>query len=287
MKSIKSKAPAKINLALEVVKKMANGFHEIRTVMVKMENVFDEIAIEFRPDRKGISIKSGSKIIPCDEKNICWRAAKAYFLKIKKQIGIVIKIEKKIPVGAGLGGGSTDGAAVLKILNKYYKNKLSAQELSKIASRVGKDIPFFLSSKKAAYLDKMGDRIRKTYNLSGLNFLLINPGIHISTPWAYAEVDKNKKIGNKGLALKMSRYLEAGKVEKIIPVICNDFEIAIEKKYPVILEIKKALLGLGADGSLMTGSGSSVFGIFKDKKETAEARKIMRKKYPNFFVEIG
>lgn len=287
MKTIKLKASAKVNLTLEIVKKLPNGYHELRTVMVKLKNIFDEITIKFYPDKSGIVIKSDSKNIPLDENNICYKAAKKYLENIKEKMGIAIEIKKKIPVGAGLGGGSSDAAAVLKALNTFYKNKVSGKELEKIASQTGKDVPFFLSSKDAAFLDRMGDRIKKNSDISKLYFLIVNPGICVSTSWAFGETHKHRNLGNKGISVKMFQYIQKGDIDKIIANLYNDFEPVIEKKYPVIKKIKDSLIDLGASGALMTGSGSTVFGIFKSKKNALEAKKAMIKYYPDFFVEIG
>jgi len=287
MKTIKQKAPAKINLTLEVVKKLPNGYHELRSVMTKLENVFDEVMIKFYPDKKGIKIKSNSKEIPLDGSNICYKAAEKYFSRIRKEIGIVIEIKKNIPTGAGLGGGSSDGAAVLKMLNKFFKNKVSDKDLEEMASEVGKDVPIFLSPKNSAFLDRMGDRIKKNANLPKLNFVLVNPGIHISTPWAFGEMHKHDNLGNKGMSAKMFKYVQEKNVNKIIVGLYNDFEPIIEKRCPIIKEIKNKLIKAGASGALMTGSGSTVFGIFKSKKDASKAKAIMKKHYPKFFVEIG
>lgn len=287
MKTLKLKAPAKINLTLEVVRKLPNGYHELRTVMAKIERIFDEISISFYPDRTNIVIKSQAKKIPLDGNNICYKAAEKYFTKIKKRVGLEIVIRKKIPVGAGLGGGSSDGAAVLKILNKFYKNKISSKELEKIAAEVGKDVPFFLASKGAAFLDRMGDRIKKNINLPKLNFVVVNPGIHIATPWAFEEMRKQGNLGNKGLSVKMLRFVQEGNIDKIIAGLHNDFEPVMEKKYPIIKKIKNELTDLGAGSVLMAGSGSTVFGIFKSSRKALEAKKEIKKQYPDFFVEIG
>lgn len=287
MKTLKLKAPAKINLTLEVVKKLPNGYHELRTVMAKVGKIFDEIIIKFYPDKKSIIIKSHSQKIPLDDSNICYKAAEKYFARIKKRVGIAIEIRKKIPVGAGLGGGSSDGAAVLKILNKFYNHKLSGKELGKMAAEVGKDVPFFLSPKDAAFLDRMGDRIKENSNLPRCNFVVVNPIIHISTPWAFGEMHKRGNLGNKGLSVKMLRFVQEGNIDKIVAGLHNDFEPVIGEKYPIIKEIKEKLMDLGATGSLMTGSGSTVFGIFQSSQKALEAKKAMKKCFPDFFVEIG
>jgi 4-diphosphocytidyl-2-C-methyl-D-erythritol kinase len=187
----------------------------------------------------------------------------------------------------GLGGGSSDGAAVLKILNSYFKNKVSKVELQKLASEIGKDVPVFLSSKDAVFLDRMGDRIRKEVGFRKFNFLLVNPGIYVSTPWAFNEIHKCGNLGNKKKSVRMLKYLEKKNFGAIISGLHNDFEMAMEKKYPIISELKKKLIEFGASGSLMSGSGSTVFGIFENQKKLLEAEKMMKKNYPKFFVKIG
>lgn len=287
MKTLKLKAPAKINLTLEVVKKLPNGYHELRTVMAKIGKIFDEIIIRFYPNKRNIVIKSDSKKIPLGSNNICYKAAEKYFAKIKERVGIAITIRKKIPVGAGLGGGSSDGASVLKILNNFYGSRLSNKELESVASEIGKDVPFFLSPRDAAFLDRMGDRIKKNISLPKLNYVVVNPGIHIATPWAFGEMHKQGNLGNKGLSVKMLRFVREGNIDKIIAGLHNDFEPVMEKKYPIIKKIKKKLMDLGAAGSLMTGSGSTVFGIFKNNKKAWEAKREIKRCYSDFFVKIG
>lgn len=289
MKTIKLKTPAKINLTLEVLRKLPDGFHELRMVMAKIFGLYDEISITFESGKEYIIVKSSNNGIPLGEKNICFKATKKFFEETGKSAGIKINIKKNIPIGAGLGGGSSDGAATLKILNKYFKNPLLAKKLIKIASEIGKDVPFFFSEKNLALIEGAGEKISKTFNSSKLNLLLINPKIHISTKHAFAElspiIKKIKRI--PGISEKMIESLKKGNADSISRYLYNDFEIVMEKKYPVIKEIKNNLLDVGASGALMTGSGSTIFGIFKSRKEILAAKKKMKIKYPDFFVEIG
>ncbi len=283
----KLKAPAKINLTLEVIKKLPSGFHEIRTVMTKLPDLYDEIFVAFDSKKSGISIRSNSRKIPSDEKNICHKVAKSFLKKIKKNVGLEIRIKKNIPVGAGLGGGSSDGAAVLKILNKHFKFPLSQKQLVNLASKIGKDIPFFFSEKNSALIEGTGEKISQTFEVPPLNILLINPQIHIATPLAYAKLSPLlRKIKRKTkISESMIAAANNGNSKKIAKYLHNDFEIIMKKEYPIIKRLKEEFLALGADGSLMSGSGSTVFGIFESKKALSEARKKLSKKYPKFLVK--
>ena len=144
--------PAKINLTLEVIKKRKDGFHELRTVMVKLSNLKDELEIEIFTNKSNIEIICDNQEIPIDNRNICYKATEVFLRKINKKLGVKIKIKKKIPVGAGLGGGSSDAAGVFKVLNQYFKNIFSKKELIEMAAEIGKDIPFFFSEKNGALI---------------------------------------------------------------------------------------------------------------------------------------
>jgi 4-diphosphocytidyl-2-C-methyl-D-erythritol kinase len=289
MKTIKLKAPAKINLTLEVLRRLPNGFHEVRFTMARINNIYDEISITFYPKKEGISVESSNNGIPLDERNICFKVAKKFFEKAKKSAGIKIYIKKNIPVGAGLGGGSSDGAAVLKILNKYFNSPLSEKQLMEIGSEVGKDIPFFFSSQDVSFVEGMGEKISETVKFPKINILLVNPGIHISTKHAYERlspiIEKIKRKEN--VSRKMMAATKKKDASLIARYLYNDFEIILEKEQSIIKEIKDELIKLGALGALMTGSGSTVFGIFKNRKEILAAKRKMKIKYPDFFVEIG
>lgn len=289
MKTIKLKTPAKINLTLEVLRKLPDGFHELRSVMAKVFGLYDEISITFEPEKDHIIVKSSNNGMPLDEKNICFKMTKKFFEETGNSAGVRIDIGKNIPIGAGLGGGSSDGAATLKILNRYFGQPLSKKKLIKMASEIGKDIPFFFSEKNSALIEGSGERISKIFDAPKLNLLLVNPKIHISTKYAFADLSpilrKIKRI--PGISAGMMKALKKRDADLASKYLYNDFEIVMEKKYPVIKEIKNDLLAFGASGALMSGSGSTVFGIFKNRKESVAAKKKMKVKYPDFFVEIG
>ena len=287
MKTIKLKAHAKTNLTLEVLRKLPSGFHEIRTVMTKLPDLYDEISIKFISEKNTIALKSNSNKMPLDETNICFKVAKAFFEKTKKSCGIEIYIEKNIPIGAGLGGGSSDGAAVLKILNKHFRYPLSRKQLIETASKIGKDIPFFFSEKNSALIEGAGEKIKKIFTMPKLNILLINPNIHISTKWAYENLSPllGKIKRKEKLAQKIMLAAKKKDMNLISKYLYNDFEILVEKEYPLIKKLKQELLENGARGTLLSGSGSTVFGIFKTKKILLTAKNNLLKKYPEFMIK--
>ncbi len=286
-KTIHRKAQAKINLTLEIIKKREDGFHDLRSVILKLENIFDEIEVSFL-DNKGTKISSASKEIPLDERNICYKIAKKFFEKIGKEVGVKIHIKKNIPTGAGVGGGSSNAATVLKILNDYFEKPLDMNTMVGIAAEVGKDVPVFLSDKEAVLIKGTGERISEELNFSETNFLLINPKKHISTPNAFKKLDdrlwfmENKSRNNisKGLI----RALEKGvkNSQELAGFFYNDFEVAMEENFPVISELKQSLIVFGAQGALMSGSGSTVFGVFDKRDDLILAKEEIEKKYPEF-----
>ena len=202
MKKIKVKSPAKLNLTLEVTKKLPSGFHELRSVMLKTENLFDKIELIFDENKNGIEIICNIPAVPIDEKNICWKIAERFFKKTGKSVGLRIFIEKNIPLSAGMAGGSSNGAAVILTLNTHFKNILSQRELIDIAAEVGKDIPFFISNSRAALICGMGEKIKEIKSFPKLNILVINPAGEISTPWAYSELDKDLLFSVSATRLK-------------------------------------------------------------------------------------
>lgn len=288
MQKIKAQSPAKINLTLEVIKKLPNGFHELRTVMLKTEKLFDEIEIIFAENKIGIEIICDNPAVPTDEKNICWKIAEQFFAEIKQQVGLIIKIKKNIPLASGMGGGSSNGATTILALNAYYKNILSEKKLIKIASTVGKDIPFFISTATAAYISGMGEKIKPLEKFPKLNILLINPAGEISTPWAYFELDQALIFMNDSDRKNISQAFIKNKfnIKKMSNFLYNDFSIIAKKKYPELEALEKALLVFGALGVSISGKGPTVFGIFSTKKETLRAKNILKKYYPHFFIEL-
>jgi 4-diphosphocytidyl-2-C-methyl-D-erythritol kinase len=282
--------PAKLNLTLEVVQKMKNGFHELRTVMVKLPNLKDQLEIDIIPGKNNIEIVCDDLNIPTDDRNICYKAARSFLEKVgQKNLKVKIKIKKQIPVGAGLGGGSSDAAGVFKVLNQYFKYIFSKKELIEMAAEIGKDIPFFFSKKDGALIGGAGEKILEEFDFRKGHFLIVNPNIHISTPEAFSDLKKSQWfLGNIKRENVSNNFLKSLKKEECFEkYFYNDFEISIERKYSIIKEIKQSLLTFGADGVLMSGSGSTVFGYFKNKRKISLVKEKLQRNYGNFLIEIG
>jgi len=282
-------SPAKINLTLEIIKKTSSGFHELRTIMVKLPKIKDELEFEIKPGARKIKISCDDPDIPLNEKNICYRAVSVFLDVLKKEIEISIKIKKRIPVGAGLGGGSSNAASTFLVLNEYFKKPFSKKELIVLAAKIGKDIPFFFSDKEGALVGGLGEKILEEFDFDRGFFLIVNPGVNISTSEAYSGLVERvwfiHNLSRENLSRKFLKILKSeGAFETCF---YNDFEIYIENKYPVIKEIKQTLLVFGADGVLMSGSGSTVFGYFMDKKRMFKARKEIVNWQKDFLVISG
>lgn len=289
MKKIKLSSPAKINLTLEIIKKFPDGFHGLRSIMAKTKNLKDELEIIIDERKEGIRIICSDKNIPTDERNICHKIAHEFFEVLGKNIGVTIKIKKNIPALAGLGGGSSNGAMTLLALNDYFGKPLNFKNLIKVAARVGKDIPVFLLKEEVVYVSGAGEKLKPLKKNSQLNFILINPQGEIGTAWAYGELDRrmwfmeDKK--RKNISKKMLKDFKS--VDKVGSLLYNDFSLVAEELFPIIREIKNSLFSFGALGASITGKGPTVVGIFKTKKEALKIKEMMKKNYPNFFVEIG
>ncbi len=289
MKKIRAKSPAKLNLTLEVTERLSNGFHKLRTIVLKTENLFDELEFVFDKKKTGIKITCNNPAVPTDEKNICWKITEQFFQKTGKRIGLEIQIKKNIPLASGMGGGSSDGATVLLALNQYFKNLLPERELIALAAKVGKDIPLFFSKTRAVNITGMGEKIKPLENFPGLNILVINPAGEISTPLAYSELDRSLIFMNDPNRKNISQKFIKNKsdIEKMCCYLYNDFSVIAKKKYPVIETLEKTIISFGAIGASITGKGPTVFGIFQTKKAALETKKILKKYYPKFFIELA
>lgn len=286
MNKIQITTPAKINICLEVVKKYPDGFHEIRSIMVKSQNLYDTVVIEFSENGEGIAIECDNPDVPTDEQNICWKIAEKFFQKINKRIGIKIIITKKIPMLAGLGGGSSNGASVLLALNEYFEDVLTMEDLVEIASEVGKDIPFFLQDAFTAYVSGAGEGVESLFDFPRLPILIVYPGEEISTPWAYGQLDQRQWFmdndDRKNISLGMKE--NAHTLDDIVQYVHNDFAFVAQEQCHVIGEIKNAMKAFGARVASISGKGPTVFGIFESIEDLEKTKEKLQKQYPKFFI---
>ncbi|MFW6036099.1 MAG: 4-(cytidine 5'-diphospho)-2-C-methyl-D-erythritol kinase [Halothermotrichaceae bacterium] len=266
MEKIIVPAPAKINLALDIIGKRDDGFHEVEMIM---QSISLHDIIEIERTNKGIHIEVYNSDLPTDENNIAYRAAELMLKEKDVSTGVSIKIKKDIPVAAGLAGGSTDAAAVLTGLNILYGLHFSREELYAIGAKIGSDVPFCIDGGTALAYGR-GEKIKQLPDIEERYIVLVNPGIEISTPWAYnrfASTKIDKKINIK----KLSRIIIDKKKIDWNEGWQNVMESLVFPVYKEIEEIKGYLKEIGANHSLMSGSGSSVFGIFEDRKKAEKA----------------
>ncbi len=261
-------APAKINLFLEVVDKRIDGYHNIRTIFQKIE-LFDELSFEEADNGILLTVEGAS--LPTGHENIVYKAVKGImdYANIKK--GIRIHIKKNIPVAAGLGGGSSDAAAALLGACSLWGLSITFNELLVIAADLGADVPFFLHGDSALGLGR-GDELYPINLPWQMRLLIVNPCIEVSTASVYEKYDSlnNTKMlltkDEKDIKIKCFIHSKAS-IENIGGFLYNDLEAVALRDYPVIRELKAELIKQGAAGSLMTGSGPTVFGVFLNEKE--------------------
>lgn len=264
---ISFKAPAKINLFLEISGKRDDGYHEIETVMQEIDLVDN---LQFEEIREGVKLKCNDKNIPSDENNLVCKAANLILNECGIKKGVLISLEKNIPVGAGLGGGSSDAAATLKALNLLWKIGLNDAELMEFAAKLGSDIPFFIQG-KTSLCSGRGEKITPIEVKSKMNYLIIFPHINISTATIYRnlKIDLTKKIIDVSFFLDALKHHKAAGISKLL---FNRLEEVIFATYPGLLDVKKALGHFGFCGLSVSGSGSAFFGLCKDRQQ-AEAIK--------------
>ncbi|MEW6327204.1 MAG: 4-(cytidine 5'-diphospho)-2-C-methyl-D-erythritol kinase [Thermodesulfobacteriota bacterium] len=254
-------APAKINLFLKVTGERPDGYHSLFTLFQKV-TLFDHIII--RKAEKGINLSCPEGTVPEDETNIAYQAASFFYKITGLSPGVDIEIRKNIPVAAGLGGGSSDAACVLKGLQELYGNPCTRDEVSSIGSKLGADVPFFFEPCTMAVGRGIGDQLEPIPSPSPLWFVLISPCFPVSTKWVYENLKlttrENLFIFSPEDVVNIERFLH------------NDLEEVTASQYPVIHIMKEYLLSYGAEGALMTGSGPTVFGLFKDEGKARLAR---------------
>ncbi len=280
MNKITAKAYAKINLSLDITGVREDGYHLLSTIMQSI-SLHDILRFE-KCDDKGIFITCDDESIPTDDKNIVYKAAAKLFEKSEKEIlgGIKIHIEKKIPHGAGLGGGSADAAATLIALNKLYDLDFSKKELLKIGERIGADVPFCLTG-GTVLCEGIGEKLTPLIPLINFHAVIVKSDVLSPTEAAYKRYD-SMHINTNFKQNKLLDSIAQGSIKKLSKNMFNILEFITPRD--VIDEPKNALSCNGALGSMMTGSGSAVFGLFKRKSTAEKAFKELKDKFP--FVSI-
>ena len=271
------KAYAKINLTLNVLKRLPSGYHEIESVMHRVD-LHDVVSV--RKISNGIKIKCDNSLVPTDEKNAAYKAAELLIKRCDIRSGVEITIEKKIPIAAGLSGGSTDAGTVLIMINKMFNLNLSKQEIMMAASEIGMDVPFSILG--GAAIAKGRGEVLEQVKGADFEVLIVNPGILVSTKESYENLNLSE-CGQKVNTSKMVEGLRENNAIKIAENLHNDFEHSVIKKHPIIGKIKQELILAGALNSIMSGSGSTVFGVF-EKGGAENALSKLREKYPFVYL---
>lgn len=272
--------PAKINLSLDVIGKRADGYHELRMIMQTVD-ICDLITVSLS-DNGNITVYSDNKNVPLGEDNIVYKAAKLFFEKLGKTFGAEIEIKKNIPMGAGMAGGSADAAGTLKALNILTNKPFSDEELEVMGKNIGADVPFCIRG-GCCLCEGIGEVLTPLPEMKGVYLAVAKPEFSVSTPWVY----KNLKLSEKSVhpeTDKLIRALETGEYEAFNKFSGNTLESVTAGEYPEIAEYESLMKENGAFFSMMTGSGPTVFGLFKDKKNADTAASVLREKTKEVFV---
>lgn len=269
LKGLKVLAPAKLNLTLEILGKRSDGYHEIRSVMQPI-SLYDILWLEGGTDQLEVQCPGFPELE--SDQNLIVRAVRLLEKEIGRTLALTIRLRKRIPLGGGLGGGSSDAATVLVNLNRLLGDPVPPDRVTVLAAQLGSDVPFFLKSQTALVLGR-GERILPWPNFPLWWYVLICPDFPVSTPWAYGQIKlpltEEKEISNIGSLKEMGGIPRTEQFQ-------NDLEAGVFPTFPQLSAIKEALLGQGCLKSLMSGSGSTVFGIWEDPVKAARAFHILK-----------
>lgn len=282
-------APAKINLTLDVLGRLPNGYHRLAMIMQTI-GLADTICLE--PQAEGISLAcedlriSGSDPIPLDAGNLAWRAAEAFFARLggteghtgSRAGGVHIRMTKRIPSAAGLAGGSADAAAVLRGLNDMYGLPFAADELAAIGVRLGADVPYCLRG-GTCLAEGIGEMLTPLPSFAGHWLVLVKPPFPVSTPWVFSRL-RLDDLGERPDTAAMCRLVAEGDLAGVAVGMRNVLERVTEPAHPEIAMIRERMRALGALGSRMSGSGPSVFGLFVDEAAARRAQAELVREWP-------
>ncbi|NOX24817.1 MAG: 4-(cytidine 5'-diphospho)-2-C-methyl-D-erythritol kinase [Deltaproteobacteria bacterium] len=283
-------APAKINLVLRVGSRRADGYHGIETAMQKLA-LADCLSFKKTAAGCGVELRCSGAVLPEDENNLVFKAALVFFDYTGISGNVEIHLEKRIPVAAGLGGGSSDAAAALSGLNSLFGTNLSLGDLRELGASLGADVPFFIGTNAAAFATGIGTTLKNIEPLGDCWIVLVNPGIPVSTKWVYDNF--RLTTGAKPYMLPGCSKSFAGELLPGMPTILavcnaespfNDLEAVTARRYGVIQSIKEELAGQGACLAMMSGSGPTVFGIFRRRAEAAASYTAFRELYSGVFL---
>lgn len=264
-------APAKVNLVLRVLGRRPDGYHEVWSLLQTV-GLEDELTVRVRPGSSGLQVQCDDADLPTDGRNLVHRAAALVLERAGKSVGLEIRLSKRIPVSAGLGGGSSDAAATIAALNHVLGLGWSAGVMAQVGEALGSDVPFFFFA-PTAWVRGRGEAV-SALTVRGTRWVvLVYPGFPIGTRWAYDQLSAMRdqvrpmREAHQQMAAKSSLSWD-----EVIPLMENDFEEVLASTHGIVREIRRKLLAEGAEAALLSGSGSSVFGLFHDEEAAARAR---------------
>lgn len=272
MNSITVKAYAKINLGLDVLRKRPDGYHDVQMIMQTV-NLFDTITIK-KTKFQSITMSSNLYYLPTDQRNLVYKAVQLFCEHYPIRSGLNIALNKRIPVAAGLAGGSSDAAATLMGLNQLYGTNLSLDELMELGLMLGADVPYCLLM-GTALSEGIGEQLKPLDSMPDCKILLVKPDISVSTKYVYENLILNDDTSHPDIS-SMLKALKENNLYKLTPLMENVLETVTIKEYPIINEIKEIIKSKHALTALMSGSGPTVFGIFDDLHKAENAYKFFK-----------
>ena len=272
---------AKLNLTLDVLGKREDGYHDLKSVMQTI-SIRDDVEIDVDTGMPW-KLLCSDESIPADERNLAWKAAKIFCDTLKLDPnGIEIRITKRIPSGAGMGGGSADAAAVLRALNRHFGNPLSIYALAELGAQVGSDVPFCTIC-GTAMAEGRGERLRKLPDMPDCIFVVVKPEFSVSTPELYKKIDE-VTIAQRPDNQAMESALLAGDLLKVCHNLCNVFDPVVTAEHLELNYIKSVFHNYGAAGYQMTGSGSAVFAVVSEFEVAAVICNMLKENYPQVYI---
>lgn len=268
------RVPAKINLWLEILRKRSDGYHEVSSLMLPIA-LWDHL----RLDRlaSGFSISCSHPEVPANESNLALRAAQVYLRAADVASGIHVHLDKNIPVGAGLGGGSADAAGVLLGLNRLFEERFSLSELSEMSRKLGADVSFFLY-RQPALATGIGEKIALVDGVPEFPVVLVKPPLSVSTAWVYQRLKLTRGVSR----IKIAPFL--AHPWQLQDVLENDLESVTLSEYPLLVEIRQWMMAQGAAGTLMSGSGPTIFAIFTDATQAERVGQLAKHEWDGCWV---
>ncbi|WHZ26754.1 MAG: 4-diphosphocytidyl-2-C-methyl-D-erythritol kinase [Nitrospira sp.] len=268
--SITVSAPAKINLVLRILDRRPDGYHNLWSLMqtVRLE---DTLALSLNDNHSTITLRCDESSLKTDPSNLVYRAAASVLEVSGQTVGLDMVLTKRIPMGAGLGGGSSDAAATIAGLNRLLNLEWSAEKMAHIGQTLGSDVPFFFSA-PSAIVEGRGEKVVPVQIKGSRWVMLVNPGFPIETKWAYQQLS----VSRTGVQPLSDMHAGLGKAcelswEEVFQAAENDFEATVFKAHPILYKIKQKLLAEGAETALLSGSGATVFGVFRDETTARQA----------------